>query len=282
MKTASKTLLVTASLALLLAGCEKKPTGQVVAVVNGEEVSQEELNAEVQSTSTPDAKDKKQVLIQALQRLIDRKLLVQQARAEGLDKTTDYLTQTRRIEEDLAVNLLMQKAAKSMALPDAAAINRYITNNPTLFSARKRYLLDQIAFAPPSNAAVLQQIQPAHSLDAVAATLTAAGVRFSRGNGTLDTATVAPDIATKIANLPAGEPFVVPINGQYVVSVVQSVTAVPTNDADAKPAAIELLRRQGLGDAMRKRLEESRAKAKIDYKSDLAPAAGGKSGPAAK
>lgn len=268
-----KTMLLTGASALLLlaAGCEKKVGGQVVAVVNGEEITQQEVNAELQGANIPPGADKKAIMAQVVQQIVDRKLLVQKAKAEGLDKSPSYIEQLRRGEDALIINLLTTKAAKGVSLPDASAVDKFIASNPTLFSARKRYSLDQITFSQPNDAAVLRQLEPAHSLDAVAATLSAAGVQFTRGTNTLDTAMLPPAIAARIAALPAGEPFIAPDKGRFIASVITSTTPAPTPEAQARPAALELLRRQALGEMMQKQLQAARSAAKISYQPGFSP-----------
>jgi len=269
----NKTMLITGAGALLLlvGGCEKKVGGQVVAVVNGEEVTQQEVNAELQAANIPGTADKKAVMAQVVQQIVDRKLLVQKAKAEGLDKSPNYLEQLRRGEDALIINLLTTKAAKGVALPDAAAVDKFIAENPTLFSERKRYTLDQISFAQPTDQTVLRQLEPAHSLEAVAATLSAAGIQFTRGSGEIDSAMLPPPVAAKIAALPAGEPFVAPDKGRIVASVITATTPAPTPEAQARPAALELLRRQSLGTVMQKQLDAARSAAKITYQPGFTP-----------
>jgi len=269
----NKTMLITGASALLLlvGGCEKKVGGQVVAVVNGEEVTQQEVNAELQAANIPASADKKAIMAQVVQQIVDRKLLVQKAKAEGLDKSPNYLEQLRRGEDALIINLLTTKAAKGVSLPDSAAVDKFIAENPTLFSQRKRYTLDQISFAQPTDQTVLRQLEPAHSLEAVAATLSAAGIQFTRGSGEIDSAMLPPPVAAKIAALPAGEPFVAPDKGRIVASVITATTPAPTPEAQARPAALELLRRQALGTAMQKQLDAARASAKVTYQPGFAP-----------
>ena len=163
-----------AALLVVLSGCTKKPGGQVVAVVNGVEITQQELNTELQGANVPEGADQKKVMPVLLQRVIDRKLVAQLAKSVGLDKTPAYLTQLRVIQENLLVNQYAQKIAKTINLPDAAALDDFINGHPTIFTQRKRYTLNQIVFAPPSDPAVLQQLEPTHSLDAIAAVLTRA------------------------------------------------------------------------------------------------------------
>jgi len=271
-------LILATAAAVLLTGCEKKPGGQVVAVVNGEEISQQELNAELNGQQIPPGADRQRVMAELLQRVVDRKLLVQKAKEEGLDKTPAYLDQVRRTEENLLVNMLAGKAAKAIAVPDTAAVNQFVTGNPSLFAGRRRYQLDQLAFPIPADKSVLQKLAPAHTLDAVAEILTANNVQFQRGNATLDTGTIPPELAQRIASLPAGEPFVVPANGQLVASVVKSTEEAPTPQQQVTPAATEFLRQQSLRTSMGKQLEAIRRDAKIEYQPGFAPPKGGANG----
>jgi len=266
----------------MTSACGKKATGQVVAVVNGEEISQQELNAEIRTLNVPASADKKLVAAQTLQRLIDRKLLVQKAKADGLDRTPEYLLQSRRVSDDLLIGLMSNKAGKQVSVPDQAAVNSYIASHPGIFSGRKRYQLDQIGFPMPRDLSVLKQLEPVHDWAGVERVLTAANIKYSKAQGTLDTATIPQEAAEKIAALPPGEPFVLPVNGGFVVSVIRSAEAVPTADAEARPAAVELVRRQQIESTMQGQLKAARAAAKIEYQPGFAPPAAKASGTAAK
>jgi len=262
-----------AALLVVLSGCAKKPGGQVVAVVNGVEITQQELNTELQGANVPEGADQKKVMPALLQHVIDRKLVAQLAKNDGLDKTPGYLTQLRAMQENLLVNQYAQKIAKTVTLPDAAAVDDFINSHPTIFSQRKRYTLNQIIFAPPSDPAVVKQLEPAHSLDAIAAILTAAHVPFARGVGNLDSAAIPAEVATKIAALPPGEPFLLPDNGRIVASVIQQAQPLPVTPEEARPAATNMIRQKSLQDAVGKKLEAARSSATISYQPGFAPPA---------
>lgn len=268
-----------AASALLLGSCEKKVGGQVVAVVDGQEVTQQELNAELGGAAIPPNADKKVVMAQLLQRVIDRKLLVAKAKEQGLDKAPTYLAQVQRAQDSTLIEMLASKVAKGMPVPDATAAGQFMTSNPSLFAGRKRYQLDQIVFQAPNDPALAAKLKPAKTMPEVETVLKASGIQFQRGNSQLDTASLPPAIAARIAALPAGEPFLVPQNGQVVVNVIRSTEAVPVSPQQAEPAAIELLRRQGVEQAMRKQADDARAKAKITYAAGFAPAKQGATPP---
>ena len=60
------------ALSVSLSGCEKKATGQVAAVVNGDEVTLQEVNAELGNANIPDGAQKEKARSAILQRLVRR------------------------------------------------------------------------------------------------------------------------------------------------------------------------------------------------------------------
>ncbi len=274
------TIVVCAASLLILGGCEKKVGGQVVAVVNGQEITQQELNAELNGQQIPQNADRKAILAQLLQRVIDRKLLVGKAKEQGLDKSPTYLAQVQRAQDGILLEMMTSTAAKAVPVPDAAAAQQFIASNPSMFGGRKRYQLDQIIFKAANDPALQAKLKPVKTLPEVEAVLNAAGIKFERGSTQLDTAVLPPPIAARIAALPPGEPFVVPQNGQIVVNVIRGATDAPTPAQQAQPAAVEIIRRQAVESAMRKQVEQARASAKITYDTGFAPPKAGATTPA--
>jgi EpsD family peptidyl-prolyl cis-trans isomerase len=260
---------------LMVGGCGKKVGGQVVAVVGDQEITQNELNAELNGQQIPPGADKKAVMAQLLQQIVNRKLLVARAKEQGLDKSPTYLGQVQRAEDAVLINMLSSNAAKAVPIPDAAAANAFMAQNPSLFAGRKRYQLDQIAFPITPDQGLAAKLRSAKSMAEVEAVLKGMNIPYKQGNSTLDTAAIPPQVAAQIAALPAGEPFLVPQGGQVIASVIRSTEAVPVPPGQAQPAAVELLRRQAVEQAMRKQLDSARATAKITYAPGFAPPAKG-------
>ncbi len=256
---------------LLLSACHKEPKGQILAIVNGEEISMQELNAELQGARIPDNADRAKIRKEVLQRLIDRKLIVQKAREQGLDKTPEFVAQQRRLEENLLVSLLGQKIAATVPMPDDRDITQYIADNPSQFSGRQRLLLDQIQFAAPKDPKQLLMLRDAHSLDDVAAGVQKLGLAMSRGKGVIDTGRLDPQMVEIIDKLPPGEPFVLPSNGQYVASVIVGRDSTPTPGNVARLAAAEVVRRRALVAESKAQVARARTGAEIQYQPGYEP-----------
>lgn len=267
---------------LLVAGCHKEPKGQIVAIVNDDEITMQELNSEFQGVAIPDSADRKRLRKDVLQRLIDRKLIVQKAREQGLDKTPEYIAQQRRLEENLLVSMLGQKIAQTVPMPDERDVTQYIVDNPTQFAQRQQLLLDQIQFQAPKDLSKLMTLKDAHSLDEIAVGLQALKLNFSRGRGVIDTGRLDPQLMRKINELPPGEPFVLPSNGQFVASVIVDRAAVTTPPNIARQAAAEIVRRRALVNESRAQIAHSRSDAAIQYQPGFEPEKKAAAAPAKK
>ena len=265
-------LVATVALGIAIAGCSKKPTDQVVAIVNGEEISLPELNAELGNAQVPAGVDKKIVQQQLLQRLVDRRLLAQAAKDQGLDRDPAFIVEQRRVMESLLVEKLAKRTNDTIPVPTAADIDKFMAGNPSLFSGRQLYGVDQIAFQTPADASKLRALEPAKTMTEVTAVLQQLGIKFQRANRVVDSATVPPEQMQKILSLPKGEPFVVPSQGQVTVNVITGGKAEPLPDTQARAMAVRALRAQSLAKLGEARLKEARTKGKVEYQDGFAPA----------
>lgn len=268
-------------IAMFLASCEKEPEGQVAAVVNGEEITLQEINAEIGNANMPAGADAKELQRSALQRIVERRLLAQSAKEDGLDKTPEYLIRSRQVDDSLLVQLLGQRAEKSFQVPDQQAINKYMAENSSMFAGRKMYIVDRIQFAIPSDLAQLKTLESAHSMEEVAVRLNGLGIKFERGAAKMDSAQLGQQRLERILALPKGEPFVIPENGLVTVAVITGESPVITNNAEMGQLATQALRRQAMTKSLEDRLKQARAKGTIKYQPGFAPKTDNKPGSAA-
>ncbi|WP_294258492.1 EpsD family peptidyl-prolyl cis-trans isomerase [uncultured Sphingomonas sp.] len=267
-----KWFLVTAAAAAALAvsGCGSKDgkldKGQVVASVDGDEITIFELNAEVQAAQAPAGTDRKLAEQLALQRIIERKILAKIAREQKLDKTPAFLIQQRRADELILTTMLRDKIAGGVAQPTEAEITQYQAAHPDRFAQRKIYTVEQILFPPPSSADKFKQFAPLKTLDQLAAKLTADGTQFRRAPTQLDSAALPPEIAGKIAALPAAEMFILPTQQGLTANVITATTVQPLPADQAHDLALNALRNERFSKAADAQLNERLKKARATVK----------------
>jgi len=264
-------ILIAIVIALAASSCQKKAEGQTVAIVNNEEITAAELNAELSASGSRAVGDTKEARAAALQRLIDRKLVVQQAKKDGLDKSPEYLNQQRRLNEDLLINMLISRQANTSQVPSADEISRYEAGRPEIFTNREVWSLDQILYPLPKDKAVIAKIAAAKTLDEVAQALTESHSQFTRNSKKLDTAILPHPIYEQISKLPAGEPFIVPGPDRAVASVITAREPAPLSAEQARQVALAALKRENIQKIIQDRVKGLRGSAKIEYQAGFGP-----------
>jgi peptidyl-prolyl cis-trans isomerase C len=267
-----KSVIVTALLALAVASCQKKASGQTVAVVNGQEITASELNSELASERNAGG-DTKQVRNAALENLISRKLLVQQAKSDGIDKSPEYITQLRRGTDDLLINMLISRRANTAQVPTPDQINQFEASHPQAFAKREIWNLAQLIYPLPKDAGVTAKLKAAKSLDEIAQALTTGGIQFQRATNKVDTAAFPDAIYQQVAKLPAGEPFIANSPDKSVASVIQDRTPNPTPADQARTVALNMMKRDQANQMIQERVKSLRTTAKIEYQPGFGPGA---------
>lgn len=256
---------------IVLSACGREPAGQVAAVVGDDEITLQEINAEIGNAQLPKGTDVKQVQQAALQRIIDRKLLADVARDQELDKKPEYLIRQRQLGDALLVQQLGEQAGRSIRVPEGAMLDKYVAAHPATFAKREILQLDQIRFQMPADPQKLRMFEDDHSMDAVADRLKQMGIEFQRGNAALDTAVLEQSVFARLEALPAGEPFVIPQNGFVSVSSIVARKPAPLIGDAARPVAAQLIRNQELSKVIKQRLEAKKAEMTVKYQNGFAP-----------
>ena len=266
-----RTATIAASM-VLLSACGHKAEGQTVAVVNGKEITLSELNFELGLANVPPGADKAAVRSQVLQSLIDRRLLADQAKQEGVETTPDFVNRKRRGEEDLLIAMLSAKRLNTIAVPTARETDAYMASHPAMFANHQVWDLVQAQFKPPADPAVQAAIDKTRTFPELLAVLEKSGVQISQQKNRLDTAVVPPELFQKIAALPNGEPFIVKIGDRAIASVIVAREDKPIVGDQARPIAADALRKEQGAKDMANRVSGLRKAAKIEYQKGFAPA----------
>ena len=268
-----RSAVIAACSLLLLAACEKRPEGQVVAVMDGQEITLQELNQELSDANMPNASDDKAIRKSALQNIIDRKLVADLAREEAIDETPEYIVREQRMKDSLLIQMFAQKVGRALKQPTPEQVSQFIAQNPNKFEQRALLLVDQIRLSMTQDPDVVNVLRNAKTVADVEQMLASKGLRFERGEVQFDTAKLPLAVAEKIRSLPAGEPFVIPTATSYTVNLVTATKPTPVTGDAAKPIALAELQQRALKQELQNRMKAARAKAKIDYQKGLEPPA---------
>lgn len=264
-RAGSAGLLALTLVSLALGGCDKKPGGQVVAVVGSEEITQPELRAEADAAGVPAGAEVQTYAPAILDRVVQRNLLAQYAREQNLDRGPEYVARRRQLEQSLLANLALRKIATAQPAPTPGEVQAFIRQNPANFGERRRMTLDQVRFPAPGDLKQVKALEALGSIDAIIAALKGQGVEAVRGKSQLDTGTLESQVAKQIAALPNGRLFDLTVNGTTFISAIIDRQPVPgTPDSWAGPAA-QMLQRERAAKAMVAEMAKLKAGTKVTY-----------------
>lgn len=260
--------------ALALASCQSDatPTGQVAATVDGTEITISEVNAELGGVSVPDPEQQQLIANSALDAIISRTIVANEAIERGLDKTPEGAMMLKRAQQ-LALVELMQRdlAANAPSVSDQEA-QRFVADNRSMFAGRTIAVVEQLA-VPEIAPELVRQMEPIDTLAGIRQLLDSNGVEYRSSIGTVDSMTLAGDAGRQIAGLAIGDVYVVPQGRGVRVNAIRSREPYPVAGEDAARVAKEMLagqRVQGqVGAALSQMIELGKQEAR--YSENFSP-----------
>ncbi|MEP6869556.1 MAG: hypothetical protein ABJA20_13675 [Novosphingobium sp.] len=249
----------------MIGGCNKTPGGQVVAVMNNQEITRLELQSEAQQENLPANLDPRVISPMLLQRIIDRNIMADLAREQGLDRSPQYVTRRRQLEQSLLAELALRKLTGDMKDPSPAEVKAYIDNNPILFANREHLKLDIVHFSKPLSRQKILELTALPSIDQVDQRLRQENAGARRLTTVLDTGTIDTGVAKQIAALTPGTIFDLSAGGMTFIGTVvaRENASVPPN-LWPKIAANSIINERALK-TVGTTLSELRSRAKITY-----------------
>jgi len=242
------------------------PKGQVVAIVNGQEVTVQDIKSEASAEGPKRSSDPKVLL----HRVIARVLFAQEARKMGLDHYTGYPADVNRINQTLLAQKAVSNLVKAPAPPTEAEIQSFIDQNPNLFKNRMLISVDEISF---DSSIDMNLLQSETTLPGIAARLKSLDAPFQQQSLTLDYADLPPQLIERLKAEPLGKMFYIRAPGRVQALVITQTTPVQTPALEQKKFALNILSERSAQKASEAVLQQLEAKAHIAYQPTFAPSA---------
>ena len=258
--------------ALLVAACGGSgdaPSGQVVATVDGQEVTLADLRAEMGSEQGDQGAQ-----AQALERIIARKLLAAEARKQKLDSTPLAAIVKNQAEETALAQLLARKISDGVPKVSDGEIDEFLRSFPTSVTDRRLLNVEQF-FVSNLPAPVLEAIKQVKTLEAAQAILDANKVVYRRTVTNIDTVTLDPGFAQQLVSTEGNDIFVLPNGVTAEIGRIVSSRSEPITGDQARAAARTIMMRQRSGEmvnnALSRVIAEGRRKVQINPQFEARP-----------
>ncbi len=260
--------------AALVTACGKKSddTSATVATINGENVTQNQLDYAIKQiqaarpgASAPEAG-------QVLQGLVEQRLAVQKAEKDKLDRNPGVLQSLEAARKDALFRYYVEQLAAKVPKPSADEIKAYYDAHPANFGQRNVYTLQKVdaRITPDQAGPLAATVQATVGAPAVVELLKAKAQAISVAQTDQPAETLGP-LLPKVSTMSAGQTIAIPQPQGLTALTVVSVQPQPVSLAQAQAGIEQLLWNQKKRDALLAETKDLRAKARIDYLGKFAP-----------
>jgi len=217
---------------------EAKHAGQTLATVNGVDITVHQVNAELRAAPPAGTVPQQR----ALEQVIDRALLAEQAVSHKLDRDPAVLMAIERSKEQILAQAYLQSRVSRTARPDRAEVDSYIQAHPELFANRKLYSLRYLVVPVDAfDARLSASVDKAGSLDELAAALRAGHIEFSENHTFQSSAELPPQLLSNLDLVASRPVFTMRDGSRALLASLAVVKETPVAGDDAVRQAEQYL-----------------------------------------
>jgi EpsD family peptidyl-prolyl cis-trans isomerase len=279
MGTANRRLRCALLIALVIAlsscgkGDVKKNSGQIVAKVNGDEISVHQINNAIARSNDIAPDEAKQVAAQTLERIIDQELLVQKALNDKLDRDPQVMQAIEDAKRQILARAYIERAVAASSTENGAEIGKFYQDNPALFERRRIYRVHELAVAAPGEKldALKAAAAGAKSLEDVAGWLKSQKLVFQAAVSTWPAEQMPLNVLAHMFEMREGQIAVIATSaGISVVQLLQAQEA-SLSEEQAKPVIERYLQSRKLLATAQAEVKKLREHARIEYLGEFEP-----------
>lgn len=268
-----KTLICTLLAATtIISGCgddnsAPKDQSQVLAKVNGKEITIMQLNQLLVSQPKVDEKIKKQLL----DKLIDQELLIQKSEELKLDRNPEVLQNIEYSKRQVLAQAAASKLIGENAEPSSTDIKNYYTSNAAMFENRNLFDVDVFVInKTDANKITNTELQNSTSAIVTAQVLDKLGVTYKQNHAKRYSEQLPDAIVKQLNQIKDGDMIKTSgENGEVVLMQLKSRLPLPVTETDAEQTIRQILINKNLQEKMQEKMNVIRSNSKIEIVSDL-------------
>lgn len=248
-------------------GDAKKSDTQVVAKVNGDEISVHQVNLQLSRLGNVDAAQSKAVSEQIVTKLVDQQLLKQKAMEEKLDRDPRVLQILEASKSEILAQAYLEKVSSKAKKPSSTEVDKFYSEHPELFEQRKVFRLQELVIqaAPEKFAEIEAGVKDIKNINEVATWLKDHQVQFT-ANSNVRTAEQLPGNLLKILQpLKEGEMFLVKSDRAMNVVHLAASQAQPVPRDKATPIIEQYFVNLNKTNLVKDEVKALKDKANIEY-----------------
>jgi len=245
---------------------DKKGETQVVAKVNGDEISVHQVNyAMARLNNIPKGKEE-EAGKQILKSLVDQQILVKLAEDKKLDRNPNVLQAVEASKRQILAQAALEQLVAQLSKPTDSEVHEYYFKSPELFSNRRIYKFVEVSMANTVPVEKVKQLLTGtKSLEEFADKLHKENIVFKSATAVKGAEELPTVLLPKFSKMAKGEVAIIPTGESLSVLQLQDFKEQPLTEEQAKPVIANFLLEQKRKALLEAEMKKMRDAAKIEY-----------------
>jgi len=276
-RTAGLLVCATTLLSACGGGDKAKTATQAAARVNNGEITVHQINQVLEQQRGLQPDQVEAASREALERLIDQELAVQQATESKLDREPRVVAALEAARRDILARAYLERSADSASRPSADEVQAYYNDHPALFANRRIYsLLELVVRVGPDAAAEVQErAGSAKSAQEFMDWAKAKGLSWDANEGRQAAEALPMSAVAAVAGTPVGRAMVSRTPQGVKAVFVTAATPAPVSLDQARSAIEQFISSERKRSLVAAEMTRLRNAAKLEYLGKFADAASG-------
>jgi len=254
--------------AVLVTACGRKSddTSAMVATVNGENITQDQLDYATKQIATARPGASAPEAAQVLQGLVEQRLAVQKAEKDKLDRNPGVLQSLEAARKDALARYYVEQLTAKVPKPTADEIKQYYDGHPANFAQRNVYTIQKAdARVTPDQAGPLAALAQGVTGAAAVADLLKSKASAVNVTQSAQPAESLGPLLPKISTMTVGQTIAIPQPQGLTALTVVAIQPQPVPLAQAQAGIEQALWNQKKREALVAESKALRASARITY-----------------
>ena len=249
-----------------------KSETQVVAKVNGDEISIHQINFQLGrmmqgNQAALNEEQSKKAAQQILMRLVDQQILKQKALETKLDREPKVLQAIEASKNEILAQAYLEQMMGKAAKPSAAKVDTFYTENPELFAKRRVFRLQELVVevAQDKHVEIANNISALKNINEIATWLKDKKYPFNANSNVRAAEQLPLELLKKLQPLKDGEFITVPSGNTLNIVHIAASQTLPITREKATPIIEQYFLNQDKNQLAKTEMLALNKSAKVEY-----------------
>lgn len=267
-------IFVILSTMLTLAACGKKEGAaekasetQVVAKVNGDEISIHQINFQLSRMGQLSEVQSKQAAKEILARLIDQQLLKQKALEAKLDRDPNVLQALETSKSQILAQAYLEQQMAKVTKPIATEISEFYNTHPELFENRRIFKLQELAVEVSKDkyVEIEEAVKSKKTITEMAVWLKSKDYKFAANSNVRNAEQIPLELLKKLQPLKDGDAVAITNEKSINLVYIAASQSQPIAKDKATPVIEQYFLNQSKNAVAKKEMDALKKNAKVEY-----------------